>query len=78
MQRRSSASGTWDSETSSQSTGTRRSNREPLELGFDYYFGVPVLNSHPPFVYVENHGVVGLTNDDPFVYGETASDARVR
>lgn len=45
----------------------------PLELGFDYYFGVPVLNSHPPFVYVENHSVVGLVPDkDPFVYGETA------
>ncbi len=27
----------------------------PLELGFDYDFGVPVVNSHPPFVYVENH-----------------------
>ncbi|WP_218058557.1 sulfatase family protein [Allomuricauda sp. CP2A] len=45
----------------------------PLELGFDYYFGVPVLNSHPPFVYVENHDVVGLLPDkDPFVYGEEA------
>jgi len=44
----------------------------PLELGFDYYFGVPVLNSHPPFVYVENHAVVGLEEDDPLVYGETA------
>jgi arylsulfatase A len=44
----------------------------PLELGFDYYFGVPVVNSHPPFVYVENHRVVGLVPDDPFVYGETA------
>jgi len=44
----------------------------PLELGFDYYFGVPVLNSHPPFVYVENHVVVGLVGDDPMVYGETA------
>lgn len=37
----------------------------PLELGFDYYFGVPILNSHPPFVYVENHHVVGYTPDDP-------------
>lgn len=45
----------------------------PLELGFDYYFGVPVLNSHPPFVYVENHSVVGLDPDDPFVYGEEAN-----
>lgn len=44
----------------------------PLELGFDYYFGLPVLNSHPPFVYVENHHVVGLSSDDPLVYGETA------
>mgnify|MGYP000053044594 CR=1 FL=1 len=44
----------------------------PLELGFDYYFGVPILNSHPPFVYVENHHVVGLTPDDPLVYGKHA------
>lgn len=44
----------------------------PLELGFDYYFGVPVLNSHPPFVYVENHKVVGLVPEDPMVYGEEA------
>ncbi|MCB1121966.1 MAG: sulfatase-like hydrolase/transferase, partial [Verrucomicrobiae bacterium] len=44
----------------------------PLELGFDYYFGVPVVNSHPPFVYVENHRVVGLVPDDPFVYGQKA------
>lgn len=47
----------------------------PLELGFDYYFGVPVLNSHPPFVYVENHYVVGLEKDDPFVWGEEANTA---
>lgn len=44
----------------------------PLELGFDYYFGMPVVNSHPPFVYVENHRVVGLDPDDPFVYDEVA------
>ena len=47
----------------------------PLELGFDYYFGVPILNSHPPFVYVENHHVVGYTQDDPFVYGKRAETA---
>ncbi|MEM7487099.1 MAG: arylsulfatase [Bacteroidota bacterium] len=45
----------------------------PLELGFDYYYGVPVLNSHPPFVYVENHKVVGLLPDDPMVYGKKAN-----
>lgn len=44
----------------------------PLELGFDYYFGLPVLNSHPPFVYVENHRVLGLTLEDPLVYGKEA------
>jgi arylsulfatase A len=41
----------------------------PLELGFDYYFGIPVVNSHPPFVWVENHRVVGLDPDDPLKYG---------
>ncbi|MBN1908891.1 MAG: sulfatase-like hydrolase/transferase [Pirellulales bacterium] len=40
----------------------------PLELGFDYYFGVPVVSSHPPFVYVENHHVVGHDPNDPLVY----------
>ena len=45
----------------------------PLELGFDYYFGVPVVNSHPPFVYVENHRVVGLAAEDPLVYGQRAN-----
>jgi arylsulfatase A-like enzyme len=44
----------------------------PLELGFDYYFGIPVVNSHPPFVYVENHRVVGLDPSDPFVYDQRA------
>jgi arylsulfatase A-like enzyme len=44
----------------------------PLEVGFNYFFGVPVLNSHPPFVYVENYKVVGLTADDPMVYGKRA------
>ncbi|MCK4998411.1 MAG: sulfatase-like hydrolase/transferase, partial [Anaerohalosphaera sp.] len=42
----------------------------PLELGFDYYFGLPMVNSGPPFVYVENHRVVGLDPADPFVEGK--------
>ena len=41
----------------------------PLEVGFDYYYGVPVVNSHPPFVYVENHRVVGLLPEDPIKMG---------
>ena len=44
----------------------------PLEVGFDYYFGVPVVNSHPPFVYVENHKVVGFVPEDPFVFNKKA------
>jgi len=44
----------------------------PLELGFDHYFGVPVVNSHPPFVYVEDHRVVGLDPNDPLVVAPNA------
>lgn len=49
-------------------------NRElkpgPLELGFDYYFGIPSVNSGPPFVYVKNHHVLAVDPADPFVYGK--------
>ena len=44
----------------------------PLEVGFDYYFGMPTVNSGPPFVYVENHHVVDYDPADPFVMGETS------
>ena len=40
----------------------------PQDLGFDYYFGMPVVNSAPPYVYVENDHVVGAVPDDPLVY----------
>ncbi len=39
----------------------------PLELGFDYYFGMPTVNSNGPFVYVENHDIVDYDPKDPFV-----------
>ena len=42
----------------------------PLEVGFDSYFGIPSVNSGPPFVYVEDHHVVGADESDPFVYGK--------
>lgn len=48
----------------------------PLELGFDYYFGIPSVNSGPPFVYVENHRVVGADRSDPFVYGQESVTKR--
>lgn len=44
----------------------------PLELGFDSFFGIPVVNSHPPFVFIENHRVLGWDPADPLVYGEKA------
>ena len=31
-----------------------------------------MVNSHPPFVFVENHRVLGLVREDPFVYGKAA------
>jgi arylsulfatase A-like enzyme len=40
----------------------------PQDLGFDYYFGIPVVNSAPPYVYVENDRVVGSDPLDPLVY----------
>ena len=37
----------------------------PLEVGFDYYYGIPIVNSYPPYVFVEDHRVAGLDPDDP-------------
>ncbi len=44
----------------------------PLECGFDHFFGIPVVNSHPPFVWVQDHRVVGLDPADPLKYGGKA------
>lgn len=38
----------------------------PLEVGFDYFYGIPVVNSAPPYVLVENHRVLGYDPSDPF------------
>ncbi|MGJ8723354.1 MAG: sulfatase-like hydrolase/transferase [Roseibacillus sp.] len=40
----------------------------PQDLGFDYYFGMPVVNSAPPYLYVENDGIVGGDPADPLVH----------
>jgi arylsulfatase A len=48
----------------------------PLEVGFDYYFGVPLVNSGPPYVYVEDHHVVGLDPKDPFILRKKKNDPR--
>ena len=42
----------------------------PLELGFDYYFGVPKVNSGYPYVFVENDRVLGWDPADPLVFGK--------
>lgn len=42
----------------------------PLELGFDYFYGIPMVNSGPPYIFVENHSVDGYDPEDPFVLGE--------
>lgn len=39
----------------------------PLEIGFDYYFGVPTSNNWPPYVYVENHRVFSHPEYDVWV-----------
>lgn len=36
----------------------------PLEVGFDYFFGIPHVGQFP-HVFIENHRVVGLQADDP-------------
>ncbi|GAA3651373.1 sulfatase family protein [Flavivirga jejuensis] len=40
----------------------------PNDLGFDYYYGVPIVNSSSPYVYVEDDHVVGADPNDPLVY----------
>lgn len=41
----------------------------PRDVGFDHYFGIPVVNSAPPYVYVEDDTIVGYDPSDPLVYG---------
>ncbi len=36
----------------------------PLEVGFDYYFGIPHVGQQP-HVFIQNHGVVGLRPESP-------------
>jgi arylsulfatase A-like enzyme len=49
----------------------------PQDVGFDHYFGVPLVNSGSPYVYVEDDGIVGYESDDPLVYnGKPISPTR--
>lgn len=41
----------------------------PQDVGFDHYFGVPLVNSGSPYVYVEDETYLGYDPKDPLVYG---------
>lgn len=40
----------------------------PVDVGFDYYFGVPFVSSAPPYFYVENDRVWGWDAKDPITF----------
>ncbi len=40
----------------------------PNDLGFDYFFGVPLVNSAPPYAFFENAGIYAGDADDPLKY----------
>ena len=43
----------------------------PLEIGFDYWYGIPSTNDRVPAVYMENRSVVNLDPADPLVISVT-------
>jgi len=49
----------------------------PLEVGFDYSYVIPVANSFPPYVIVENHHVEGLRKDSPIGELESRNHGRM-
>jgi len=49
----------------------------PLEVGFDYAYVIPVANSFPPYVIVENHHVEGLRTDSPIGRLESRNHGRM-
>jgi len=40
----------------------------PRDVGFDFYYGLPGVNSGSPYVLVENETMVGYDPEDPLVY----------
>ncbi|MGC3945049.1 MAG: arylsulfatase [Chryseolinea sp.] len=54
-------------------------NPGPLEIGFNYSFLIPATGDRVPCVYVENHRVVGLDQNDPIKvsYGAPVNDRDV-
>ena len=52
----------WDDETGVDYNGKIAPG--PLEVGFDYYFGIPHVGQFP-HIFIENHRVVGLRPESP-------------
>jgi len=42
----------------------------PLNVGFDHYFGIPLVNSGSPYIYVEDETYLGHDPADPLVFGK--------
>jgi arylsulfatase A len=49
----------------------------PLEVGFDYSYVIPVANSFPPYVIVENHHVEGLRQHSPIGKMQSKHDGKM-
>ena len=49
----------------------------PLENGFDYSYVIPVANSFPPYVIVENRCVVGLRPNSPIGQMESKNSGKM-
>lgn len=49
----------------------------PLENGFDYAYVIPVANSFPPYVIVEDYRVVGLQPDSPIGKMESKNSGKM-
>ena len=52
----------WDDRLGPDYNGELRPG--PLEVGFDYFFGIPHVGQFP-HVFIENHRIVGLRPEDP-------------
>tara|TARA_R110002049_G_scaffold309268_1_gene519562 strand:+ start:84558 stop:86255 length:1698 start_codon:yes stop_codon:yes gene_type:complete len=48
----------------------------PLELGFDESFLIPSTNDRVPCVFLKNHRVAGLSEDDPLFVSRTLGDVQ--
>lgn len=60
--------GKWHLGFGAEKTNWQKSLRPgPQDLGFDYYFGIPIVNSNGPYVYVENDQIVDGDPADPLI-----------